>query len=78
MSDYRTHLRRQWADHTLMGAQLSERRETGRALQTGDLVQDHPGGEIREVLEHESAGTYFERKAYERAAAARTERTGNT
>ena len=77
MSVTRNHLRRQWADHRRMGEQLAERRETGRALQTGDLVQDHTGGEIREVLEHEAAGTYFERKAYERAAAARTERTGN-
>jgi hypothetical protein len=63
--------------HKVMTEQQQERRDEPRALRTGDLIQAHPGGEIREVIEHESAGMYFRRKAEERALEARTERNGN-
>jgi hypothetical protein len=64
-------------DHELMVAQRRIRRETGRPLKDGDLVQIDIGGEIREVTSAYSAGECFEAKAELRALAARTERTGN-
>ena len=63
--------------HARMERQRDIRQFTGRGLRTGDLVQAHVGGQIREVVEHESAGMYFRRKAEERALEARTERNGN-
>ena len=63
--------------HARMERQRDIRQFAGRGLRTGDLVQARGGGEIREVVEHESAGMYFRRMAEERALEARTERRGN-
>lgn len=57
--------------HARMVRQREERQWLGVGLRSGDLIQAHVGGDIREVVEHESAGMYFRRKAEERAMAAR-------
>lgn len=54
--------------HKRMEAQRKERRETGRPLQAGDLVQADVGGPIVEVTRTESAGSYVERMAMQRPA----------
>lgn len=57
--------------HHQMVLQRKQRQAKGVGLRSGDLIQAHVGGDIREVVEHESAGMYFRRKAEERALAAR-------
>lgn len=60
--------------HALMRRQQQTRRETGRPLQPGDLVQAHTGGEIRQVLAIASAGDCLTAVAIERAFRARETR----
>lgn len=52
--------------HRRMEAQRTERRETGRPLQSGDLVQAEVGGPIVEVTHTEGAGDYVARMAMRR------------
>ncbi len=52
------------ADHALMTWQHAERRATARGLQPGDFVQDGPGGDVREVVQVESAGLLLDWQAH--------------
>lgn len=51
------------AEHALMVWQREERRDTGRPLRRGDRVQAVVGGEIRTVVQAESAGDYLDRRS---------------
>lgn len=49
--------------HTRMRQQLAARKATNTPLGPGDLVQAHPGGEIREIVTIVSAGVWLEQHA---------------
>jgi len=59
------------ADHARMVRQREERQWLGVGLRSGDLIQAHVGGEIREVVMAGSAGECLEARANEWARLAR-------
>ena len=66
---------RAWRLRELMEQQTFDRRETGRGLQAGDVVQDEGHGEYRMVVAAASAGECLEAKADGIAWAHRREKT---
>lgn len=64
-----------WRLRELMAQQTFDRRETGRGLQAGDVVQDEGQGEYRIVVASGSAGECLEAKAAGIALAHRREKT---